>query len=148
MSYAHTQTGFLPILFGIIICLMGVLVFFVSQEIQVILLITNAVLIITVLLFYSLTVSVDNRYVIASFGVGLIKKKFLLKDIISIKQVRNKWWYGWGIRITPHGWLYNVSGLDAVELTFDSGKKVRLGTDDTNRLVNEITKRIKKEKIS
>jgi len=31
--------------------------------------------------------------------------------------------------MTPHGWLYNVSGLDAVEVTTKSGKKYRIGTD-------------------
>jgi hypothetical protein len=52
--------------------------------------------------------------------------------------VRNKWWYGWGIRLTPHGWLFNVGGLDAVELELASGRKFRIGTDEPQGLLNAI----------
>jgi len=48
--------------------------------------------------------------------------------------VRNKWWYGLGIRLTPHGWLYNVSGLDAIEIVRRSGKTFRVGTDEPKAL--------------
>jgi hypothetical protein len=44
--------------------------------------------------------------------------------------VRNCWWYGWGIRRGPDFRLYNVSGLDAVELRLKSGEVRRIGTDD------------------
>ena len=37
-------------------------------------------------------------------------------------------------RHTPHGWLYNVSGWEAVEITLPSGKRFRLGTDEPRRL--------------
>jgi len=53
--------------------------------------------------------------------------------------VRNKWWYGLGIRLTPHGWLYIVSGLDAVEIVRISGKKFRVGTDEPQALVTALT---------
>jgi hypothetical protein len=39
-------------------------------------------------------------------------------------------------RITPHGWLYNVSGLDAVEIQLCSGKKFRIGTDQSSELTS------------
>jgi hypothetical protein len=44
--------------------------------------------------------------------------------------VPNRWWYGWGIRRGPGFRLYNVSGLDAVELRLKSGEVRRIGTDD------------------
>ena len=37
--------------------------------------------------------------------------------------------------LTPHDWLYNVSGLDAVEIVRISGKKFRVGTDEPRALV-------------
>ena len=37
-------------------------------------------------------------------------------NIIGISQVRNKWYYGWGLRGIPGGWMFNVWGLDDVEL--------------------------------
>jgi hypothetical protein len=52
--------------------------------------------------------------------------------------VRNRWYYGWGIRITPRGWLYNVSGLDAVELALKNGKCVRIGSDEPHALARAI----------
>ena len=33
-----------------------------------------------------------------------------------MELVRNKWWHGWGVRWVPGGSMYNVWGLDAVEL--------------------------------
>jgi len=52
--------------------------------------------------------------------------------------VRNRWWYGWGIRWTPRGWLYNVSGLAAVELTLTDGRRLRIGIDEPERLCEAI----------
>jgi hypothetical protein len=44
--------------------------------------------------------------------------------------VRNHWWNGFGIRVAAGFRLYNVSGLDAVELRLKSGEVRRIGTDD------------------
>jgi hypothetical protein len=52
--------------------------------------------------------------------------------------VRNPWYYGWGIRITPDGLLYNVSGTRAVEITLTDGSKLRLGTDEPEALCQAI----------
>ena len=41
----------------------------------------------------------------------------------------------WVIR---NGWLYNVSGFDAVELELASGKLCRIGTDEPGRLLHAI----------
>ena len=54
---------------------------------------------------------------------------------MDVEQGRNSWWYGWGIRLTPHGWMWNISGLDAVELTYRNGKKFRIGTDELEMLL-------------
>ena len=50
--------------------------------------------------------------------------------------MRNEWYYGWGVRLTPYGWMFNVSGLDAVELTFESGKRFRIGTDRPGEVID------------
>jgi len=42
---------------------------------------------------------------------------------------------GWGVHLTPCGWLYNVSGLDAVAITLRDGRKFALGTDDPHGLL-------------
>ncbi|MDY7014940.1 MAG: hypothetical protein SVX43_15355 [Cyanobacteriota bacterium] len=52
--------------------------------------------------------------------------------------VKNPWYYGWGIRLTPRGWLFNVSGLDAVEISLNSGRHFRIGTDRPRELERAI----------
>jgi hypothetical protein len=89
---------------------------------------------IATLLFYNLTVVVDNRSVKASFGLGVIRKSIPLEDIESCRAVRNRWWYGWGIHWTTKGCLYNVSGMMAVELRLKNGKRIRIGTDRPGEL--------------
>jgi hypothetical protein len=52
--------------------------------------------------------------------------------------------WGWGIRLTPRGWLFNVSGLDAVELTMTTGKHYRIGTYDPMGLARAIDRVIER----
>ena len=89
-------------------------------------------------LFATLTVEIAESSLVVRFGPGVIRKEFSLAEIASCQGVRNPWYYGWGIRLTPHGWLYNVSGCLAVELQMKSGKKYRIGTDDPEGLVRAI----------
>ena len=69
----------------------------------------------------------------ACLAMGLICKKVRLAEIAECEPIRIRWWYGWGIHLTPYGWLYNVSGLDAVAITLRDGRKFALGTDDPAR---------------
>lgn len=85
-----------------------------------------------------LTIEVTDDAVQASFGPGWPKKKIPLDTIESVAPVRNPWWYGWGIRWTPSGPLWNVAGLDAVELRLRDGKRFRLGTDEPAALTDAI----------
>ncbi len=85
-------------------------------------------------LFSTLTVKVTRDALIFYFGPGFWTKRFPLEDIISVEAVRNSPLYGWGIRWTFHGWLYNVSGLQAVELEIQGEGQIRIGTDEPERL--------------
>ncbi len=58
-----------------------------------------------------------------------------------MRPVRNSWWYGWGVRKVPGGWMYNVWGYDAIELELASGKVFRIGTDDPDGLLAALTER-------
>jgi hypothetical protein len=73
-----------------------------------------------------------------SFGVGIIRKKVQVAEIASCEPIRIRWWYGWGIHLTPYGWLYNVAGWDAVVITLRNGRKFALGTDDPHGLAAAI----------
>ncbi len=97
-----------------------------------------AILAVCLLLFSVLTIKVGSDDVSLRFGIGLIRKKFPVSGIDSLEIVRNPWYYGWGIRKTPDGWLYNVSGLIAIELRMKNGEKFRIGTNDPVGLLNAI----------
>lgn len=86
------------------------------------------------ILFSTLTVEVDEQELRFYFGPGFWRKRILLHDIEHVEVVRNKVYYGWGIRYTFHGWLYNVSGLDAVELRVSGQGTLRIGTDEPDTL--------------
>lgn len=87
-----------------------------------------------VLLFSSLTVTVDDEELRFYFGPGFWERRIPLSDIRKVRVVRNAAWYGWGIRYTPHGWFYTVSGLQAAELTVRDQGTLRIGTDEPERL--------------
>jgi len=89
-------------------------------------------------LFYSLTVEISDQYINLSFGIGFITKHFEIKDVRQVKPVKIRWYYGWGIRWIFDGWLYNVSGIDAVEIIMATGKKYVIGTDEPEQLVRAI----------
>ena len=48
--------------------------------------------------------------------------------------MRNSWWYGLGIRLIPYGWMWNISGLDAIKLTHQDGNRFRIGTNQPQEL--------------
>jgi hypothetical protein len=91
------------------------------------------------LLFWSLTIEIDAARLRCFFGPGLIRREFPLHEIVSAQAVRNRWYDGWGIRLTSHGWMFNVSGLDAVELGLASGARFRIGTDRPSEVVDVLT---------
>jgi hypothetical protein len=108
--------------------------------------IVAAVLVICLVLFRSLTVTVTTATIVAAFGPGLIRKTFRVENICGARIVRNPWYYGWGIHLTPHGWLFNVSGFDAIELEQTNKHTFRIGTDEPAQLLAAICKVAKCEK--
>lgn len=92
--------------------------------------------------FHSLTVEVDAQEVRIRFGKGLIRKSFPLAQIRSVRAVRTTPLQGWGIHWIGAGWLYNIYGLDAVELSFHNRKHAFIGTDEPQKLVAAILQRL------
>jgi hypothetical protein len=88
--------------------------------------------------FSSLTAIVSDDDVRWYFGPGAWSYRLPLGDIAAVRIVRNSWANGFGIRMRPGFRLYNVSGLDAVELELKSGEIRRIGTDDAPRLAAAI----------
>ncbi len=90
---------------------------------------------IIVALFHSLTVRISRSDIALSFGVGLIRKQFPIGDISGASIVQNRWYNGFGIRKIRGGWLYNVSGFDAIEIQFKNKRKYRIGTNQPKELL-------------
>ncbi len=136
-EYKHTQIGYLLLgLYSAVILLIGYLN--IARGFNPFALAALVILLIAAGLFATLTVAVDDRMIKIQFGVGVIRKAFLLKEVEAFGVVQNPWYYGWGIRYTPRGWLFNVSGFSAIELQMKSGKLYRIGTDDPKGLATAI----------
>jgi hypothetical protein len=145
MRYRHTQSGWVTVgTCGAILLLVACLPLPARAPHQLLLLATTLLFAVVVMLFGALTVEVDDATIRLRFGVGLIRKAFSLADVASCGPVRNQWWWGWGIRRIPGGWLYNVSGLNAVELILKNGKKFRIGTDEPRALNDFIQVKLNK----
>jgi len=93
-------------------------------------------------LFWKLTVEVDEREVRFRFGIGVIGRAVRIADIVRCDLVRTRIWWGWGLHWTPSGWLYNVAGRAAVRLEFARGRPVMIGSDDAETLKRVIDERM------
>lgn len=136
-QYKHTQIGyFLSVLYSILVLFMGYLN--IMTNFNPFALFGLLTILIVLGVFSRLTVVVDDQMIKLEFGMRIIRKAFPLKEIERYRVVTNPWYYGWGIRFTPRGWLYNVSGFSAIELQMKSGKLYRIGTDDPENLASAL----------
>ena len=144
MEYHHKQIGVTVIVLIICAILLLLIIPLLSfgniHQIPPIGLVSLVViLVLTLVLFYSLTVEIKEKILICYFGIGLIQKKIQLENIQQVQMVQNPMYAGWGIRWMPGKyWLWNVSGLSAVELTLKKGTRFRIGTDEPEKLLNAI----------
>ena len=101
-QYEHTQVGYLIIAaMAAAIVLIGFIL--ANAGMNWIAISVMVIIAIALVLFSSKTVVVREDELEVWFGPGLIRKRFKLQDIESCQVVRNPFYYGWGIRLTPHG---------------------------------------------
>lgn len=138
--YEHTQFG-KAMLVILIVPIIGFLlaISLVGNAVPVgPLLLFLAIMLGTIFIFWSLTVKVDAAQVLLYFGPGAFRKSFPVRSIRKVEAVRNTWAHGIGIHFIRGGMVYNVSGLDAVELQLENGGRYRIGTDEPDALVQAI----------
>jgi hypothetical protein len=82
----------------------------------------------------ALTVRIQGGQLQVRFGLGIPRKSLPLEEIAAVEVTRTTFLEGWGLRRTRRGWLYNVSGFDAVLLRLTNGRSVMVGTDEPRRL--------------
>ena len=139
--YHHVQIGYLLITIYGALCLFMALVMFATGlgPFYMYIMLVFGVL---MAIFATLTVAVDDRAITIEYYLGFPRMRFKMEKIAACRIVRNRWYYGWGIRYTPHGWLFSVSGLQAVEIEMKNGKRYRIGTDDAVSFSRAIEQKI------
>ena len=124
--YEHTQVGYLIIVaMAATMVLIGIIL--ANTGINWIAIGVLIVIAIALVLFPSLTVIIWEEEMEVKFGPGLVKKRYKLSEIQSCKVAKYPWYYGWSIRLIPHGILFRVSGFHAVDLQLVTGKSFSIG---------------------
>lgn len=144
--YKHTQIG--TIILVLLVLMVPIVIWSMINSWFWIGGLTGLGILLIAILFGTLTVEISGDKIACWFGPGLIRKEFALEEIMKIEIVRYPWYYGWGIRLTPRGWMFNVSGLDAVEITRRSGKHFLIGTDEPNKLASVIRQSARLRSVS
>jgi hypothetical protein len=143
MEYEHTQYGYTGILTTIFVVAAAAMASpSASEESQwtVLLFIAFMVGLVAITFWFSrLVVTVADGEVTATFGIRKPHRVTQLSNVRTVSQARNTWIQGWGVRKISNGWMYNVWGLDAVELELVSGDIFRIGTDEPEKLHTAIS---------
>jgi len=135
MLYSHRQAN--PFLWAVIsLGMVGAIIAVLLDHKPWLILPIVAVFGVMLLLFSALTIEVSGYHLRFWYGVGIIRWTIPLGEIERVARSRSSWYEGWGIRLTLRGWLYNLSGLDCIEIQRSNGRSFRLGTPEPDRLIN------------
>lgn len=83
-------------------------------------------ILILLLLFYKLTIKLDESDLKIIFGIGIIRFKFKIDKLIEARIIKIPWYYGLGIRITSQGLLLNIQYGEALEIKYISRGKSKI----------------------
>lgn len=87
-------------------------------------------------IFSTLTIEIDQYELKWHFGpIPIIKRSISRSDIKGIKKTKTKIIEGWGIHYTRRGWLYNITGRDAVLIEKSDGSTLMIGTSNAAKLI-------------
>jgi len=139
--YEHAQVGYF-IIVAIVAAMVAIGIILANAGVNWIAIAVLVVLAVVVVLFHSLTVVISGEELMVQFGRGVIRKRFKLNEIGSCQAVRIPWYYGWGIRLTPQGMVFRVSGFHAVQIRLITGKQYLIGTDVPQELEEAIRQAI------
>jgi len=139
--YEHTQVGYF-IIVAIVAAMVAIGIILATTGVNWIAIAVLVVLAVALVLFPSLTVVIREEELLVQFGPGVIRKRFKLNEIESCQTIQNPWYYGWGIRLTPRGMLFRVSGFHAVQIKLITGKEYLIGTDFPQELEEAIRQAI------
>lgn len=149
LIYKHTQIGIVTIIMILLVGILTGIIFaaaFESAEGQTITLLKIVSLgaagffVFVLAAFYSITIQISDGKLSFWFGFGVARKSIRFEDIRSVEVVMNPWYYFWGIKSIPRGWLYSIApGGRAVELVLGDNKLIRLGTNQPEEIKHRLT---------
>ncbi len=93
------------------------------------------------LFFYKLEIIITPEKSYLKFGVGLIKRTIATSDlkVEDAKTIDVPWYWGMGIRLTPHGLLYNTKPGEALLIpTHSGGSKLFASTAHSEQIIEAI----------
>lgn len=88
--------------------------------------------------FSSLTTEITHDSLSVAFRRGFLRRSVRLEAIRRVEQVVVPWYWGWGLRLTPKGWLYRVQGREAVRVELVRETSILIGTNEPGRLAATI----------
>jgi hypothetical protein len=145
MDYRHTQLGPPLLRFGVLVFLIAIGVISAvmgSWEGVAVVAVTGLIVAAALFVFSRFTVEVTDEALTASFGWGWPRRVLRWDEATAVRPVRNRWWYGFGIRWFPGGILWNVWTLDAVEFDLVKGSRLRIGTDEPDELMRALSGKV------
>lgn len=139
-EYKHTQIGALTliILLGSGALIASIVSSMFADGRMVVAFVTIGLCLLLLVLFYAFTVEISERKLKFWFGLGAIGKSYSLTDIQTTLEVKNPWYYLWGVKSIPGGWLYAIAPGSAVEIVFNDDTIVRVGTNQPKMLIKAI----------
>lgn len=135
-EYRHTQYGALMfivfLITGVLIAVVAVAIIAEGRTLAAVIMILGYLL--GLGMFYSSTIEISEEKLKFWFGIGIVRKTFVLSEIQSSKEVDIPWYYFWGVKSIPGGWLWSIAPGTGVEIVLKNGSLVLLGTNQPEKL--------------
>jgi hypothetical protein len=142
LVYEHRQIGWITAIgiLGSIVLVCSLLAWSAQSLSEISAAIVVVVLLGALVTFSSLTVRVSDRALAWWFGIPAIGRRVALGDIESVVAIKTSIFEGWGIHLTWHGWVWNVSGFNAVQITLRSGTRFAVGTPEPQAVIDAVAR--------
>ncbi len=100
--------------------------------------------------FQTLTVSDDGAHLDIRYGpLNVFGTHIKYADIASAEPGTTSLIDGWGIHFIPfRGWTFNLWGFECAKITLKNNKVIRVGTDDSEHLVQFLRGRMQRDDAS
>ncbi len=97
-----------------------------------------------ILMFFQMRTTVYNNRVEIQYGIGIVKRVFLFKELSVGKFKKIPWYYGAGIKYYGGGTLYSINFTNAAEFRLKyQNKHIAIGSKSPTLLLENISKAIK-----